>query len=140
MSKLNRVLVIVVLLLIVVLVGVVYWQKIGWESPYYAVYLNTGDIYFGKLNFFPKFSLSDVWFIQRNPTDQQSAEQSPLSLVKFNQAFWGPEDKMYLNKENVIWTVKLKKDSQVLSFIKNPPPPQTQPQSQQQTPPPQPSQ
>lgn len=128
MSKLNKVLLVIVIILVVVLGGLIFWQKVGFEKPYYAVYLSTGDIYFGQLNRFPKLSLSDVWFIQRNANNQQS----PLSLVKFEQAFWGPSGTLDINKDDVVWMVKLKPDSQVVNFIKNPPAPQAQGQQSQQ--------
>ena len=116
MSKLNKILVAVVAILLVALGIVIYWQKIGFEKPYWAVYLDTGDLYFGKLNKFPRLSLSDVYFLQRNPNDQQN----PLSMAKFSQAFWGPEDKVYLNEKSIVWKAKLREDSQVVQFIKNP--------------------
>lgn len=135
MSKLNKVLFATIAILLVILGIVIYWQKVGFEKSYWAVYLDTGDVYFGKLNRFPKSSLTDVYFLQRNPDDQQN----PLSLTKFNQAFWGPEDKIYLNKKNIIWKAKLKGDSQIVQFIKNP---QANQNEQQAQPPaqPQPSQ
>ena len=115
MSKLNKILIGIVIILLIVLGAVLYWQKVGFEKPYWAVYLNTGDIYFGKLNHFPSFSLSDVWFLQRNTNDAQN----PLSIAKFTNALWGPQDKIYLNEKNIIWKTKLREDSQILNFIKS---------------------
>ena len=84
---------------------VLYWQKIGFEKPYYAVYLNTGDLYFGRLNYFSNSSLSDVYYIQRNPEDRQN----PLSISKFENSFWKPEGKIYINDDMIVWKVRLKK-------------------------------
>jgi hypothetical protein len=128
MSKLNKILLILVIVLLIVLGGVISWQKFGTEKPYFAVYLSTGDMYFGKLNYFPRLSLSDVWYLQRNPDDTQN----PLSLTPFKGAFWGPEDKIYLNSKDIVWKVKLKSDSPVLSYIKNPQPTQSVSQQPQQ--------
>lgn len=116
MSKLNKILLVIVIILLIALGAVVYWQRGGFEKPYWAVYLNTGDLYFGKLNRFPKMSLSDVWLLQRNPQDTKN----PLSLSKFKEVFWGPEDKLYLNDENIVWKAKLREDSQFVQSIKNP--------------------
>jgi hypothetical protein len=116
MAGLNKILLGIIIVLVLVLCVVIYWQKVGFESPYWAVYMDTGDLYFGKLSWFPRFSLSDVYYLQRNPDDQQN----PLSLSKFTGAFWGPEDRIYLNEKNIVWKVKLKKDSPVANFIKNP--------------------
>lgn len=129
MSKLNKILLVSVIVLLIVLGVVIYWQRGGFEEPYWAVYLNTGDLYFGKLNRFPKLSLSDAWLLQRNPQDTQN----PLSLAKFKEVFWGPEDKIYLNGENIVWKTKLRKDSQVVQFIKNPQAQTIQPPIQEST-------
>lgn len=125
----NKILLGLVIILVIVVGAIIYWQKFGFEEPYYAVYLDTGDMYFGKLSHFPRLSLSDVWYIQRNPQDSQE----PLSISKFERVFWGPEDKLYLNEKNIVWKTKLKSDSPVLNFIKNPQT-LTQPQPQQQEP------
>ncbi|MEK7162907.1 MAG: hypothetical protein AAB696_01320 [Patescibacteria group bacterium] len=125
MSKLNKILLAIVVILLVALGAIIYWQRGGFEKPYWAVYLNTGDLYFGKLNRFPKMSLSDVWLLQRNPQDTKN----PLSLSKFKEVFWGPEDKLYLNDENIVWKAKLREDSQFVQSIKNP---QNQSQTQNQ--------
>lgn len=129
MSKLNKILILTVVVLLVALAAVLYWQKVGFEKPYYAVYLNTGDLYFGKLDYFPKLSLNDVYLLQQNSEDQQN----PLSITKFENAFWGPKDKIYLNDEAIVWKVKLKKDSQLLRVIKAGQPIQPQSQFQQST-------
>ncbi len=122
MFKTNKILLILIIVLVIIVLGLaagflfLFGGKIGWERPYYAVYLQSGDMYFGKLSgIFNHDSLSDAWFLQRNSQDGQN----PFSLTKFSNAFWGPEDKLYLNKENIIWKTKLSKDSQVVAFIKN---------------------
>lgn len=115
MSKVNSILLVLVIVLVVALGGVLYWQKGGFEEKYSAVYLNTGDIYFGKLSRFPRMTLSDVWFLQKGSDAQQG-----FGLSKFEKAFWGPEDKMSINDENVIWVTELKTDSEVVQAIKNP--------------------
>ncbi|TRZ64711.1 MAG: hypothetical protein D4Q79_00975 [Spirochaetia bacterium] len=116
MSKLNKILLAVVVVLIIVLAGVIYWQnfKKSGGDDYWAVYLSTGDIYIGKPSYFPRFHLSDVWFFQKT-----SDAQNPLSLAKFSQAFWGPEDNLYLSEKQIIWKSKLSETSQVISYIKN---------------------
>lgn len=126
MSKLNKILLIIVIVLLIALGVVLYWQRGGFKESYWAVYLNTGDLYFGRLHKFPKLSLSDVWFIQRNSQDTQN----PFSLVKFEQAFWGPEDKIYLNEKDIVWKAKLKESSQILQSIKSSPAIQAQPSQQ----------
>lgn len=115
MNKTNKILLTLVVILIVAFGAVLYWQKGGFEKPYYAVYLSTGDLYFGKLSQFPKLSISDVWLLQRSDD-----KQNPFGITKFDKAFWGPEDKLYIDSKNIVWTVKIKNDSQLVQFFNNP--------------------
>jgi len=127
MFKLNKILLAIVVILLVVFGAVVYWQKVGFEKSYWAVYLNTGDLYFGQLHRFPTLSLSDVWFVQRNAQDSTN----PFTLVKFEQAFWKPENKIYLSEKDIVWKARLQNDSPILNAIKNPQAVQNQGQQNQ---------
>jgi hypothetical protein len=84
------------------------------KNPYSAVFLRTGDMYFGKLSRFPKLTLSDVWYLQ---VSTQEDQQTGFNLVKFTNTLFGPKDKMEINKDNVVWISKLQDDSQVVTFI-----------------------
>lgn len=117
MMKTNRILVIVLVVLVVALAGVLIWEKVGSAPAYYAVYLRTGDIYFGRLVRFPAFGLAQVYMLQAN----QGNTQNPLSVQKFSNVFWGPEDFMRINREEVVWIVKLRSDSSLAQlFTTNP--------------------
>jgi hypothetical protein len=112
MSKLNKILLILLAILVVISAGVFYWQKIGFEKPYYAVYMDDGNVYFGKISIFPKFALTDVWLLQN------AGSSGELTVSKFNEAVWGPGDKMYVNPDNIIWKTRLREDSQLLVRFK----------------------
>ena len=116
MHKTNKILLTIIVVLAAALMAIVYWQKVGFNKDYWAVYLDTGDLYFGKLSYFPKLSLSEAYLLQRNAQDSQN----PFSVSKLSNAFWGPEDKIYINGENIVWKTKLKPDSQIVNFINNP--------------------
>lgn len=92
------------------------------KKPYYAVYLQTGDLYFGHLSkSFSKYTLTNVHLLQ--------ADQSGnLSLQKFDQSAFQPEDKITLNRDNVVWISKIKSDSPIISSLegKQAPTPTTQ--------------
>lgn len=115
MNRTNKILLLLVVVLLVVLGGVLLWQKGGFERPYSAVYLSTGDIYFGKLSHFPRLSLTDVWLLQRS--DDQ---QNPYGISKFSNAFWGPEDRITFDSKSIVWFAELKADSELVKFFKNP--------------------
>jgi len=127
MNKLNKILLATVIVLIIAFGVVLYWQKGGFEEEYSAVYMTTGDLYFGKLSHFPKTSLSDVWLLQRNANDTQN----PFGISRFDKAFWGPEDKLNIDSKNIVWTTELKSDSALVKFFKNPSAADTQAQGQQ---------
>jgi len=113
-DKFIKIALIVAIILLMVLVYISFINKVGSiKNPYYAVYLQTGDMYFGKLSRFPKLTLSDVWFLQRNAQD----EQGGFDLIKFSNAMFGPTDKMEINKENIVWISKLRDESDVVKFI-----------------------
>jgi hypothetical protein len=76
-------------------------------------------MYFGKLQRFPKFILSDVWFLQRNIQE----EQGGFDLIKFSNAMFGPTDRMEINKENIVWISKLRDESDVVKYIQAAPQP-----------------
>jgi hypothetical protein len=116
MNKLNKILLVAVIVLLLAFGVVLYWQRGGFETKYSAVYFSTGDLYFGKLSHFPKLKLSNVWLLQRNSNDAQN----PFGISQFNKAFWGPEDELYLDSKNIIWTTELRNDSQLTQFLKNP--------------------
>jgi hypothetical protein len=129
MRNVNKVLLIVVIVLLLVLVGVLAWQTWFSAASYYAVYLKTGDLYFGQLSRFPSFSLSHVYLLQVNAQDKEN----PVNVQKFSNVFWGPEDSIKINRDEVAWYAKLKKDSQLVRLIETNPdlvPPQNG-QSQQ---------
>ena len=116
MSKTNKTLIAAVVLLAVIIVGVVAWNVFSGKS-YYGVYLRTGDLYFGELVRFPSFGLKQVYLLQVN---QQNAE-NPISIQRFNRVFWGPEDFLKINKDEVVWTAKLSEESELAKvFTDNP--------------------
>ncbi|MCH8847198.1 MAG: hypothetical protein IIC11_10790 [Proteobacteria bacterium] len=124
----NKILLIVVVLLVVVLVSLVLWQRGLFGSPTYtAVFLRTGDLYFGQLRQFPTLTLHNVYLLQITQDPQ-----APLSLQKFTNVIWGPEDKIKLNRDQVVWMSRLRSDSQFVQAIERGPVPVGQQQLQQQ--------
>lgn len=124
---------IVSVFIVLILIGLGIWVGSGLSQPnpsgpseYSAVYLSTGDIYYGVFSWFPLPHLSKVWLLQRS-VDQNN--QTQLSIAPFNRAFWGPIDEVYLNPKQIIFWTKLRNDSQVLKAIQNPG--SLQPQQQQ---------
>ncbi|MEK7193274.1 MAG: hypothetical protein AAB652_00620 [Patescibacteria group bacterium] len=87
-------------------------------SAYSAVYLSTGDVYFGKLHWFPRPWLENVWSV-RAGVDPQNRSQ--LGFVPFKEAAWKPMDRIYLNPQQIIFWTKLKaKDNDVVKYFSDP--------------------
>jgi hypothetical protein len=111
------IIIVIVLVLAGVWVGSLLTGAKKGASGYSAVFLVTGDVYFGKLSWFPQPKLSKAWFLQRG-VDQQNQPQ--LGLAPFNSVFWGPEGDVYLNRNQILFWAPIKADSQVALAIENP--------------------
>ncbi|OGZ52512.1 MAG: hypothetical protein A3B25_02380 [Candidatus Ryanbacteria bacterium RIFCSPLOWO2_01_FULL_48_26] len=95
------------------------WQPVNpsGPSPYTAVYMITGDIYFGKFSRFPKPHMTDVWFLQRGTTQNN---QQQFGVLPFASAFWGPVSTVYFNENQILFWASLRNDSQVVKALQNP--------------------
>ncbi len=96
-----------------------HWQPTNPSGPsaYTALYLTTGDIYFGKFSRFPTPHMTDVWFLQRG-TNQNNQPQ--FGVLPFGSAFWGPVDTVYFNENQILFWTSLRNDSQVVKAFQNP--------------------
>lgn len=117
MRNVNKILLVVVVVLLLALVGIIAWQAWFGSPSYYAVYLKTGDLYFGQLSRFPSFGLSHVYLLQVDTQNQKN----PVNVQKFSNVFWGPEDFIKINREEVVWSSRLRDDSQLVRLIQTNP-------------------
>lgn len=118
MNKLNKILLIIVVILLVALIFIAWKPNIFGsfkKSQYYAVYLLSGDLYFGKMTWYNPYVLSDVRVVQKEQAGKDS--QPNMNLVKFQDIFWGPTGDLKLSKENILWISKLSNESQVVKII-----------------------
>lgn len=131
MSKVNKVLLAVVIILVVLVVAaLVVWKVAFKPATYSAVFMRTGDLYFGELMQFPSFGLKNVYTLSVT----QDA-QNPISIQRFKNVFWGPQDWLKINRDEVVWITNLDPAGQLAQLIKtNPDLQPTQQQVQQQLP------
>ena len=106
-----------IVLVVVVVVGVVLWKVAFRSSEYHAIFLQTGDLYFGKLTRFPNFGLKNVYLLQVNPENTGA----PLSVQRFQNIFWGPQDYIKINREQVVWSTELSSTSQLAELLRTNP-------------------
>ncbi len=111
-NKLNLMLLITVVVLAVAVVAILTWQGGGFAlRPYHAVYLQTGDMYFGELVTFPRFGLKNVHVLQLGQGD------TPPSIQKLTDAVWGPKNFIEINRSQVVWTAELDTTKELGTFL-----------------------
>ena len=115
-------LIIILLAVVFIYLGYAFGKEIFpfGSGKWQAVQLMNGDVYYGKLQTFPCYKLTKAYFVQTVEDETNTASQlKPLSSL-----FFGPENVMHLQKEQVLWWADLSEGSQVLkairSFIANP--------------------
>ena len=113
----------IVVLVVLIAIGAGVWMAVSASkdpngaSPYSAVYLTSGDIYFGKLSWFPQPHLTDVWYLQRSTN---ASGQTQVSVAPLKSVFWGPMDEVSLNANQILFTTRLSNSSQLVSGFENP--------------------
>jgi hypothetical protein len=91
-------------------------------SDYSAVFLVNGQVYFGKLyqEMGESLDLRDIYYLKGDTTDTKQTQQSgsaPFSLVKLGEELHGPNDRMRINRQQVLFVESLKKNSKVVEAI-----------------------
>lgn len=112
MKNINKILfgIILVLLVVVLILVALWYQKMNSASSYSAIYLDTGDVYFGKLSYFPSLTLNHTWYLQRD-------QSQGVALMDFSKAAWKPEGKIKINRDRVVWISKISQDSPIISVM-----------------------
>ncbi len=90
-----------------------------------AVFLNGGQVYFGKIGTLngKYLSLSDIYYlrvnqqVQPNTANSTSNSANDISLVKLGCELHGPQDQMVINREQIIFWENLKTDGQVAKAV-----------------------
>lgn len=97
------------------------------STKYQAVFLSSGQVYFGKLSTVGSdyLKLSDVFYIQTNNSTSEGASEegeipdtsAGMQLIKLGQEVHGPESAMVINADQVLFVENLKSDSDVVRLI-----------------------
>jgi len=87
------------------------------EEPYYAVQMENGDLYFGKITRFPKFGLRDV-YIPQSVSDPTNPLGSSLRVIPLSQASIWKANEIQLNRDKVLSISKVDGSSQIMQTIK----------------------
>jgi hypothetical protein len=96
------------------------------SKQYQALFLTNGQVYFGHLksvdNSYVK--MNDIYYLQVQQQVQPSAntnnnQQPQVSLAKLGSELHGPEDVMYVSRDQVLFWENLKEDGKVAQAIKD---------------------
>lgn len=96
-------------------------------KEYQALFLTNGQVYFGKIAHVDSsyVKLTNIYYLQVQQTVQPSSTSSSnannqqVSLAKLGGELHGPEDTMYVSRQQVLFWENLKTDGKVTQAIKN---------------------
>lgn len=105
-----------------------YWAWTTFLAPnpiksdkYQVVQLSNGEHYFGKLSSLDGdyYRLTEIYYMQnQQKTADDGTQSTEPVLIKRGSENHGPEDFMYIRKDQVIYFENLKDDGKVVSAIK----------------------
>lgn len=129
---------VVILILILVGAGIFFYLSNDKEDKnftaevksrqYQAVFLTNGQVYFGKLvgETDDYLKLREIYYLQvqqdvqgKDNTDEATADGQNLSLAKLGEELHGPEDVMFISRDQVLFWENLKNGSKVVTAIKS---------------------
>jgi hypothetical protein len=96
------------------------------SKQYQAVFLTNGQVYFGKVSSVDSgyVKLTDIYYLQVQQTVQpkdssanSNANNQQVSLAKLGGELHGPEDVMYVSRQQVLFWENLKTDGKVAKAI-----------------------
>jgi hypothetical protein len=93
-------------------------------KQYQAVFLTNGQVYFGKVSRIDSsyVKVTDIYYLQVQQTVQPkdaaaNANNQQVSLAKLGGELHGPEDVMYISRQQILFWENLKKDGKVAKAI-----------------------
>ncbi len=94
------------------------------NKEYQALFLTNGQVYFGKLSGVANdyVKLTDIYYLQVQqavqPKDSSQQAQQSVSLAKLGGELHGPEDSMYVSRQQVLFWENMKDSGKVVTAIK----------------------
>lgn len=87
------------------------------QSTYQAVFLEGGQIYFGKLRGIDSQYpiLDDIYYVKLEDEEATSGRLVKLGIIEPH----GPRDQMIINREYILFWENLKPDSSIIQTIRN---------------------
>lgn len=88
-----------------------------------AVFLTNGQVYFGHVsNSDDEYvTLKDIYYLKLNDKSLQpeakDLKDAKISLIKLGKELHGPKDKMYINRDQILFIEELKNNSRIVQSI-----------------------
>ena len=110
-----------------VLLILIRGQALVIRSPgaYQAVFLDNGQVYFGKLESVNRdfLGLHDIYYLRAGTAVQQGAEVAPaagsqLDLIKLGAELHAPKDEMIINRDHVLFYEDLSENGEIMKLIR----------------------
>ena len=102
-------------------------RLLNWVEPgkYQAVFLSNGQVYFGKVTDVNKDTLvlEDIYYLriaqalQAGSEDDEQITGDNFSLIKLGNEIHGPQDRMNINLNHVLFVEDLGDDSKIVEAI-----------------------
>ena len=94
------------------------------RKQYQALFLTNGQVYFGKLSQVDGdyVKIKDIYYLQvqqQVQPEENKNEQPQVSLAKLGGELHGPEDTMFVSRDQVLFWENLKEDGKVAAAIKD---------------------
>jgi hypothetical protein len=88
-------------------------------SGFVAVFLTSGQAYFGKISNYNTniLSLTDIYYLKSQPALQNGVKVNSISLIKLGKEIQGPTDNMYINTARILFIENLSNSSRVVKSI-----------------------
>ncbi|HSX48333.1 MAG TPA: hypothetical protein VLF41_02420 [Candidatus Nanoarchaeia archaeon] len=133
-SVLNKILVVLLIVAVLLGIGTLVSRFIGGTQTasavkgkqYQALFLTNGQVYFGHLAQVESgyVKLNDIYYLQvqqqvQPDANKNSNQQPQISLAKLGGELHGPEDVMYVNRDQVLFWENLKNDGKVVKAIQD---------------------
>ena len=125
---------IIVVVALIVIGGGGWWAYNTFGSPdgvkknqYQAVFLTNGQVYFGKLSSVNDryINLTDIYYlqvqqsVQPGTTSSTTSSDAQVSLAQLGGELHGPDNQMYINRDQVLFWENLKDNGKVVEAIKS---------------------
>jgi hypothetical protein len=131
LGKTGRVLVVLLTILAILAIGGMVTKVLASaqnntavkNKQFQAVFLTNNQVYFGHLSQVDRdyVKLTNIYYLQVQqqvqPKPNEPAAQPQVSLAKLGSELHGPEDVMYISRQQVLFWENLKKDGKVADAI-----------------------